>query len=96
MVAMMLSGRKVLRWPERPTFALGPGVVFVPPVAEQLAVDLPEASFEPPRAAWRMWQDTSSSTSASHSQLRSWPAGMSNPNFFRCFKNEFGLSPGIH
>lgn len=48
MVAMMLSGHKVLHWTEQPTFAFGPGVVFVPPVAEQLAVDLPGASFENP------------------------------------------------
>ncbi|GAB3581029.1 AraC family transcriptional regulator [Hymenobacter daeguensis] len=48
MVAMMLSGRKVLHWPEQPTFAFGPGVVFVPPVAEPIGVDLPEASFENP------------------------------------------------
>jgi hypothetical protein len=40
-VAMMLSGHKVLHWTEQSTFAFGSGVVFVPPVAEQLAVDLP-------------------------------------------------------
>ena len=48
MVAMMLSGRKVLHWPEQPTFAFAPGVVFVPPVAEAIGVDLPEASFDNP------------------------------------------------
>lgn len=48
MVAMMLSGRKVLHWPEQPMFAFAPGVVFVPPVAEAIGVDLPEASFENP------------------------------------------------
>lgn len=30
MVAMMLSGRKVLHWPEQPVFSFGPSVVFVP------------------------------------------------------------------
>lgn len=48
MVAMMLSGRKVLHWPEQPLFAFAPGVVFVPPVAEKIGVDLPEASFDNP------------------------------------------------
>lgn len=48
MVSMMLSGHKVLHWTEQPTFAFGPGVVFVPPVAEEIGVDLPGASFENP------------------------------------------------
>ena len=44
----MLSGRKVLHWPEQLLFAFAPGVVFVPPVAEKIGGDLPEASFDNP------------------------------------------------